>query len=482
MTRRLFSAPQWLLRLRYSLKARLITTFVLLAVLMVAVFVFGMQRGMSNSWREAARPLVLDYAQRLFEEIGTPPSIERAQAITQRLPITITISGPQVNWSNQQERTYRRKDTAGKDAAARWSAERRATAKNTKNNDNADENGDDEQSLNTRQTADGHRIELGLQTREWRERPRKIGWITLSVLLGLIALSYFLVRRALKPIDAIREGTQRIGKGQFDQPITNTSKDELGDLARDVNIMGERIASMLEAKRTLLLAMSHELRSPLTRARLNSELLPELGESAVRRTALLRDLQEMAELIDHLLESEKLAQPQNEIGGASVLLIEEIDIEQMLIQAKDKLVVREPEAAAIIIDAIDKLGTWPLDAKRMDLLLRNLLENALRHGAADRAPIISARRVATNLGEELIVSVRDFGAGVSASDITQLSQAFWRPGTSRSRASGGVGLGLYLSRLVAEAHGGKMEFKLMQPGLEVAVSIPKMRGPYAASR
>jgi signal transduction histidine kinase len=452
-------APAWFNRLRYSLKARLIATFVLLALLMVVVFVVGMQRGMSNSWREAARPLVQDYAQRLFDEIGAPPNIERAQAITQRLPITINISGPQVNWNNEPDHSSRSKDRM-------------------KNHVDSD----DEQSLNTRQTADGHRIELGLKTREWRERPRKIGLITLGVLLGLIALSYLFVQRALKPIEAIRAGTQRIGQGQFDQPIANTSKDELGDLARDVNTMGARIASMLEAKRSLLLAMSHELRSPLTRARLNSELLPEVGETAARRTALLRDLQEMAELIDHLLESEKLAQPHQDKGGAKILLIENVNIAQLLNQAKAKLVEREPAAAAIVINTSDELVTWPLDAKRLDMLLRNLLENALRHGASDQAPVVSARRIKNNSDDELVITVRDFGAGVSAAEIDQLSQPFFRPDASRSRSSGGVGLGLYLSRLIAEAHGGKMEFRLMQPGLEVAVFIPNLKASDAPSR
>ena len=83
--------------------------------------------------------------------------------------------------------------------------------------------------------------------------------------------------------------------------------DELGQLADMMNTMGQDIRQMLDAKRGLLLAISHELRSPLTRARLNTELLPETPEVNPQRDALMRDLQEMAGLISDLLESERLA-------------------------------------------------------------------------------------------------------------------------------------------------------------------------------
>ena len=83
--------------------------------------------------------------------------------------------------------------------------------------------------------------------------------------------------------------------------------DELGELASTINTMGHDIEQMLEAQRALLLAISHELRSPLTRARLNTELLPDTAEVAPQRDALLRDLAEMARLISDLLESERLA-------------------------------------------------------------------------------------------------------------------------------------------------------------------------------
>ncbi len=84
----------------HSLRLRLVALFLLLALAMTATFLFGMQKALSVGWRDAARPLVADYVDRLVLEIGTPPSVERAEALTRRLPVRVRISGPVVNWQS----------------------------------------------------------------------------------------------------------------------------------------------------------------------------------------------------------------------------------------------------------------------------------------------------------------------------------------------------------------------------------------------
>ena len=138
-------------------------------------------------------------------------------------------------------------------------------------------------------TADGHSIEFGLNEELFERRPRLIGY-ALTALLLLTLLAWLYVRRLLKPLDAIGEGARRFGAGDFSQPISERKRngsDELGELAQTINTMGRDIQQMLDAKRALLLAISHELRSPLTRARLNTELLPETADVNPQRDALL---------------------------------------------------------------------------------------------------------------------------------------------------------------------------------------------------
>ena len=228
--------------------------------------------------------------------------------------------------------------------------------------------------------------------------------------------------------------------------------DELGDLAERVNGMAKSLQGMLEAKRALLLAISHELRSPLTRARLNAELVDDSDAKA----ALLRDLAEMRDLINDLLESERIA------AGHRALQIEEVDVTALI----DEVLAARFASARVAVEADRGIGPVRADPMRLKLLLRNLVDNALRHSAnAAQPPRVQFGR---NAEGRLRLAVRDHGPGVDADQLARLAEPFYRPDSARQRATGGVGLGLYLCRLVAEAHGGRLEIRRMEPGLEVA--------------
>lgn len=433
----------------YSLRIRLVLVFMALAVTVAVTFMGGVQKAVSVGWREAARPLLMDYVDRLATEIGSPPSIERAQAIAERLPVTLWIDGPVIRWQSHPDQP--RHDWGG----ARLREEDHLLARA----------GDDQgHRLLQRMTADGHSIEFGLNALSWDKRPR-IAWGTLTVLLLLTALAYVYVRHLLRPLDDIRRGAQRFGEGNFGQSINVRHAhrpDELGHLAITINTMGDDIHQMLEAKRALLLAMSHELRSPLTRARLNVELLPETAEVQGQRQALMRDLAEMSGLINDLLESERLA------GRHAALHREPTDVAALARDVIDDLGARHPGAAGIVLKA-DALPALDFDKSRLRLLLRNLLDNSLRHSEPGAPPPELHLRM---VDSALWVQVRDYGTGVPEDHLPHLAQAFYRPDTARQRTTGGVGLGLYLCRLVAQAHGGSLEIANARPGLQVTARFP----------
>ncbi|MDH4425325.1 MAG: HAMP domain-containing sensor histidine kinase [Acidovorax sp.] len=432
----------------HSLRVRLIAMFVLLALAMAATFMVGMQVALSIGWRDAAKPLVADYIDKLAAEIGDPPDVGRARAITQRLPLNVRISGPQTNWRSNPEQA----DSP---------------------HDGMDDTPTDPESprFYVRTTADGHRIQFGVSVQAWHNRPRFIGWLTLFTLLVLTTLAYVRVRRMLRPLDDIRAGALRFGAGEFGQAIPVRSAqhpDELGELAATINTMGADIHQMLEAKRTLLLAISHELRSPLTRARLHTELLPETVDVQPSRQALLRDLALMRDLVTDLLESERLASPHAALHREAVdvrALVDDVVCELHTAHATTA------QAAGPTIDMHlpDAMPRLPLDPVRMRLLVRNLLDNALRHSASSAVPPQITVQWAQG---QLRIAVRDFGTGVDDGQLPQLGQPFFRADAARTREGGGVGLGLYLCRLVAQAHGGQWAVRNAQPGLQVEVTIP----------
>lgn len=424
------SRQRWFERGRRSLKARLVAVFVLLALCTMAVFLAGSERLLKTGWDVYLRPLARDYAEHLTRELGTPPDPARARAIAQRLPVAVRIEGPTVNFQTHTERFKHRYDRRH-------------------------DHGDSALALSVR-SADGHRVRFALVAPPDVNKPRYVGWATLAALLVLTALAYAAVYRQLRPLTAITEGVQAYGRGDFAKTIAVRRNDELGDLATRINSMATSLHGMLDAKRALLLAMSHELRSPLTRARVNAELLDESAE----RQALLRDLGEMRDLITSLLEGERLT------TGHSALQTDSVDLVALLHEAAAADKVAHPNAVAATLEISPGTHSGRADATRLRLLLRNLLDNARRHGPSARAPELFLRQGADG---KRVLGVRDYGQGVPPDQLPLLAQAFYRPDSARTRASGGVGLGLYLCRLVAQAHGGELRLRNAEPGLEVAM-------------
>jgi len=425
-------------RWRHALGARLIGLFVLLAIGMAVTFVIGMQAAFRYGWQDYARPLVADYVDALAAQIGTPPDVARAKALTDRLPLRIRIEGPVVNWSSHPREL---REMPGDERRGR-------------------RHGDSSTWRPVRTLADGHRISFGLASAirdddAPEDRPRLIGWTTLAALLLLTALAYAMVRRLLRPLDDIRAGALRYGAGDFSQPIVPRRSDELGELAGQINRMADSLHGMLDAKRQLLLAISHELRSPLTRARLNAELV-DGGEA---RDGLLRDLSEMRDLITDLLESERLA------AGHVALHTETTDVNTLVRELLDSAF----EGVAVDAALAAPLPTLRLDRARIRLLLRNLLDNAVRHSAGAAAP----PQIQTSVqGDALRVVIRDHGPGVTEAELARLTEAFYRTDSARQRSTGGVGLGLHLCALIAKAHGGQLTLRNAHPGLAAELALP----------
>lgn len=426
-------------RWRRSLRIRLVMMFVLLALVMAGVFMGGMKKAFSTGWAEAAKPMLVDYADRLVAEIGTPPDVARAQALVARLPITIRIVGPTVNWDS---------NPGGNSSPGGWMHDRDEALWNDK--------------WFIRPTSDGHRVIFGWAPKLWQLAPRATGWATLGLLLSCVLLGYAYVSRLLRPLIDIREGAQRFGRGEFTEPIPVRRNDDLGDLAQRINTMADDIQAMLDAKRGLLLALSHELRSPLTRARLNAELLPATPEGQAEREALLRDLNEMRDLISDLLESERLASPH------AALQREPVDLAALVRQ----IVAEMPGAEKVHLDLAEGLPPHSIDRMRIRLLVRNLLDNAMRYSTeAPRPPCVSLRAVLDGRVQGVELEMRDFGPGVDEAQLGRLTEPFYRTDGARARATGGVGLGMYLCRLVAEAHGGSLTVRNANPGLQIVVRL-----------
>ncbi|MEA3411633.1 MAG: HAMP domain-containing sensor histidine kinase [Pseudomonadota bacterium] len=430
-------------RRRHSLSGRLLLLFLLTAVLLAIVVRTGFRYGVEGSFRDLAKPHVGEYIRHLLDEIGDPPDRERAARLAERLPLEIHFTEGEP-WSSGGE---------------------------------PPETGDEPAHVHT--LADGTRVEVfkghgpfviranladrtvllvprGLET---SDTAPLVVVLTLLGVLAVLTLSYHAIRRLFRPVETIRSGVARIGAGELDHRLEIRRRDELGELAGSINAMADDIREMLEAKRELLLAVSHELRSPLTRARVKAELL----DPGPARGSLLGDLDELETLLGELLESERLQ------GRHVVLDRQAVDPTELL-----RELVGETFSDSDIDMRLDPPGTWlSLDPVRIRLLARNLLRNALQHTPANGpSPVLSSHVDDRQWG--LVVS--DQGPGVSAEHREHLTEPFYRVDPSRQRASGGVGLGLHLALSIAEAHGGALSIQSESGmGTRVLVAIPVPR-------
>jgi len=425
---------------RHSLSGRLLLLFLITAVLLAFIVRSGFRVALDRNMEEMAAPHLAEYVQHLLDEIGRPPDRANAATLAKRLPLRIFLSGTH-DWSTGGDMPALDPDRVSRHLLP---------------DGNSFEISRGRDGFLVRARRNGDTIVLAPGGFALAEHAGLVMVVTIGVLLLVLVLVYHAIRRLFRPIEVIQSGIARIGAGELDHRLDIRRRDELGELATSVNTMADDIRQMLQAKRELLLAISHELRSPLTRARLHAELL----EAHPTRDALLNDLAELEALLAELLESERLS------GRHAVLDRQAVDPSVLL-----RELVEESFADVSLQRDLDPDGTWiSVDPMRMRLLVRNLLKNAINHTPPDRPPPLLSSHVDEH---EWRLSVRDHGPGVAAEHLGRLTEPFYRADPSRQRASGGVGLGLHLGRVIAEAHGGTLELQSTPgEGTQALVVLP----------
>ncbi|WP_396434595.1 sensor histidine kinase [Limnohabitans sp.] len=281
----------------------------------------------------------------------------------------------------------------------------------------------------------------------WWAKPSGFFWmlglIGLAVALGL----YPVVRRLTQRLEGLQRSVQRWGEGDLSVRVPVQGADEVADLSMRFNAAAERIEGLMAAQKSLLANASHELRSPMARIRMGLELMHEPASNAAaqgrNRDEILRNLSELDQLIDEILLASRLDAHEVDIGT-----VEPVDLVGLCAEECARVGARlqVPQGLA----QLDVPGV----AKLLRRMVRNLLENARRYGAAAQTDEVVLRLHATTGGAEL--SVSDRGPGVPEPWRQRIFEPFFRlPGASEQ--VGGVGLGLALVKSIAQRHGASVE-------------------------
>ena len=426
--------------IRKSLFFRLLAIFGITVVLFLIIILISLQSiGNDSDTIETIPDYFTRHVESIIEDIGTPPNLSNAMRLASELSWTINIRNPIMEWSsNAQNRLD--VDSSQYQESLTSDAEMRTI------------NGEDIIRVNR----DGYDFYMYRSAQEEGLFNYFVLYTALALAALILFLNYFMVNKMLNPVRLLKQGAERIRQGDLSYRVKSNLQDELGELTESINHMADSLQSMLEAKRQLLMAISHELRTPITKAKLRMEFMPESDE----KDQLKEDINEIDLLISDLLEAERLNNDHSALVSERVLLANFIrSIAESFKSNNGEIEIEIP---------VNDLE-FEIDKLRIRLLITNLLNNAVRHGKGNLINV-----GVSFSGDRGIIEVKDNGEGISEEHITQITEPFYRADSARQRNTGGFGLGLYLCRLIAQAHGGEMIIVSQEgQGTQITVNLPR---------
>lgn len=281
-----------------------------------------------------------------------------------------------------------------------------------------------------------------------------LSWGGASLALALF-VAWWIVSRVTRPLRALAAAAAEVGRGRNPEPVAVAGADELKQVAAAFNQMSEDLSRIEGERAEVLAGISHDLRTPLARLRLEAEMsVPD----ASARDAIAADIEQMDAIIAQFLDYARASSDEPTVQTDIALLLEEIAARYSRLGAPLKLQLPQ--------EADRPLPEMPLRPQAIRRAIGNLIENARKYGGGEIT-------LATSLtGKTLSIEVLDRGPGIPEADIERMKQPFTRLENARTDASG-TGLGLAIVERIARLHGGRLDLLPRQDGgLIAAVRLP----------
>jgi signal transduction histidine kinase len=287
-----------------------------------------------------------------------------------------------------------------------------------------------------------------------------------------LALVQVLARGMTSPLREMAAASRRMADGDWSQRVTDTSADEVGELARAFNAMAHELATVDRMRRDLVANVSHELRTPISALQARLENLVDGVEDADPGllSSMLEQTERLGRLVSQLLDLSRLE------SGVVPLRREHLDAASVLDAVAVEARLHSP-GRAVDVDVVPPDLQLVADPDRIHQVLANLTANALRFGPADR-PV----RLAASPGDDggVLLRVTDEGPGISESEAERIFERFYRTDAARHPTAGGAGLGLSIARWIVDLHGGEIRATPNRPaGCTMAVRLPAQNGARA---
>jgi signal transduction histidine kinase len=285
------------------------------------------------------------------------------------------------------------------------------------------------------------------------------------IALGLLSGAALLFARSLaRPLRRLAGAARRFAAGEFTARVQLARRDEVGQVAAAFDELADRVQALLRAQRELLANVSHELRTPLSRLRVGLDLVAEAGPAARAELAgLEEDIAALDRLVADVLAVASLDLASLREDAAGPLHVELLDLAELCRRAAGRWAavpgcrLRVEAPPRVVVDG---------DATLLRRVVDNLVENARKYSEPG-TEIVLALAVE---GERAVLTVRDRGIGIAAADLPHIFTPFFRADRSRTRRTGGVGLGLTLAQRIVRAHGGSIALA-SRPGEGTTVTV-----------
>lgn len=257
---------------------------------------------------------------------------------------------------------------------------------------------------------------------------------TLIIFLAVMAMLAFMLRRITRPLAALTKRVESFaGRNGTGEPLALAGPEDTRRLIAAHNAMESRIAALLDEKDVMLGAIGHDLKTPLAALRVRIESVTDETERA-RMAATIEDI---TSTLDDILSLARVGRPADPLEKTDLSALTAAVVEEFEDMGED-----------VALGSTEKIAL-PLRATWMRRALRNIIGNALRYGKHARIDLVRE-------GSHAIIRVTDRGPGIPEDQIAVMLEPFRRGDTSRSRETGGAGLGLTLARAIAEQHGGTL--------------------------
>lgn len=374
------------------------------------------------------RKILLHHLNYIIDDLGIPPRLDRAKEIIKSSPfLQIAYEGQNLSWSTLDKITDFQKVKWHQ-----WEQRPPIQIGNYHNRFFIAITHDQEQFV----------FELG-HLKGLGPLGNRLIVFQLAVSIVVLTVAFLAIRQILRPVRWLNQGVYEVSRGNLTHKVPLKKSDELRDLAEAFNDMTDRIRDMLHTKERLMRDISHELRSPITRIRVALEFLPD-GET---KESIRNDIIEMGTMIKAILETARMHHRHSRLN------LQRINLSDLLSEVLSEFEAQPP---GLHKKYFPTEQTVFVDPDQVKTVFKNIVTNAIKYSNPASAPVHISLKGQPPF---MVVQIVDNGIGIPQDEMPFIFEPFYRVDKSRSRGTGGFGLGLSLCKTIMDAHDGKIEIE-----------------------